>query len=74
MLRDTPPELSADIINKGMILTGGGALLRNMPQLIEKSVGVPAISAEESVLCVAKGTGSIMANLDMYKKSIMVKK
>ncbi len=74
VLRNTPPELSADIINKGMILTGGGALLRNLPQLIEKSVGVPAVSAEESMLCVAKGTGSIMANLDMYKKSIMSKK
>ncbi len=74
VLRDTPPELSADIINKGMILTGGGALLRNFPQLIEKSVGVPAVSAEESLLCVAKGTGSMIANLDMYKKSIMVKK
>ena len=74
VLRDTPPELSADIINKGMILTGGGALLRNFPQLIEKSVGVPAVSAEESLLCVAKGTGSMLANLDMYKKSIMAKK
>jgi rod shape-determining protein MreB len=74
VFRTTPPELSADIIDKGMILTGGGALLRNLPQLIEKSVGVPAVSAEESMLCVAKGTGSIMANLDMYKKSIMVKK
>jgi len=74
VLRDTPPELSADIINKGMILTGGGALLRNLPQLIEKSVGVPAVSAEESLLCVAKGTGSMLANLDMYKKSIMAKK
>jgi len=74
VLRDTPPELSADIINKGMILTGGGALLRNLPQLIEKLVGVPAVTAEEAVLCVAKGTGSMMANLDMYKKSIMAKK
>ena len=74
VLRNTPPELSADIINKGMILTGGGALLRNLPQLIEKSVGVPAVAAEESLLCVAKGTGSMLSNLDMYKKSIMSKK
>lgn len=74
VLRDTPPELSADIISKGMILTGGGALLRNLPQLIEKSVGVPAVATEEALLCVAKGTGSMLSNLDMYKKSIMSKK
>ncbi len=74
VLRNTPPELSADIISKGMILTGGGALLRNLPQLIEKSVGVPAVAAEEALLCVAKGTGSMLSNLDMYKKSIMSKK
>lgn len=74
VLRDTPPELSADIINKGMILTGGGALLRNLTQMIEKSVGVPAVVADESLLCVAKGTGSMLSNLDMYKKSMMNKK
>jgi len=74
VLRDTPPELSADIINKGMILTGGGALLRNLTQMIEKSVGVPAVVADESLLCVAKGTGSMLSNLDMYKKSMMSKK
>jgi rod shape-determining protein MreB len=74
VLRDTPPELSAEIISKGMILTGGGALLRNLPQLIEKSVGVPAVATEEALLCVAKGTGSMLSNLDMYKKSIMSKK
>ena len=74
VLRDTPPELSADIINKGMILTGGGSLLRNLAQMIEKSVGVPAVVADESLLCVAKGTGSMLSNLDMYKKSMMSKK
>ncbi len=74
VLRDTPPELSADIMNKGMVLTGGGSLLRNLPELIAKSVGVPAILAEEPLLCVAKGTGSMLSNLDIYKRSIMVKK
>ncbi len=74
VLRDTPPELSADIINKGMILTGGGSLLRNLTQMIEKSVGVPAVVADEALLCVAKGTGSMLSNLDMYKKSMMSKK
>ena len=74
VLRDTPPELSADIMNKGMVLTGGGSLLRNLPELIAQSVGVPAISAEDSLLCVAKGTGVMLENLDIYKRSIMAKK
>ncbi|MCP6718994.1 MAG: rod shape-determining protein [Patescibacteria group bacterium] len=74
VLRDTPPELSADIMNKGMVLTGGGSLLRNLPELIAKTLGVPAILAEESLLCVAKGTGAMLENLDLYKKSMLAKK
>ncbi len=74
VLRDTPPELSADIMDKGMVLTGGGALLRNLPELIAQSTGVPCTLAEEPLLCVAKGTGVVIENLDVYKKSIMVKK
>lgn len=74
VLRDTPPELSADVMEKGMVLSGGGALLRNIQKLIAKSVGVPAILAEDPMLCVAKGTGVILENLDIYKKSIMAKK
>ncbi|MFQ6050001.1 MAG: rod shape-determining protein [Candidatus Paceibacterales bacterium] len=74
VLRDTPPELSADVMDKGMVLSGGGALLKNIQKLIAKSVGVPAILAEDSLLCVAKGTGMMMENLDIYKKSIMSKK
>jgi rod shape-determining protein MreB len=74
VLRETPPELSADIINKGMVLSGGGALLRNFPELIAHSTGVPCTLAEEPLTCVAKGTGVILENLDVYKKSIMIKK
>ncbi len=74
VLRDTPPELSADVMDKGMVLTGGGALLRNLPELIAQSTGVPCTLAEEPLLCVAKGTGVVIENLDVYKKSIMVKK
>jgi len=74
VLRDTPPELSADVMDKGMVLTGGGSLLRNLPELIAKSTGVPCTLAEEPMLCVAKGTGVVLENLDIYKKSIMVKK
>lgn len=74
VLRDTPPELSADVMDKGMVLAGGGSLLRNLPELIAQSTGVPCILAEEPLLCVAKGTGLVLENLDVYKKSIMSKK
>ena len=74
VLRTTPPELSADIMDKGMILTGGGALLKNIDRLIAKSTGVPCFVAEEPLFCVAKGTGVVLENLKVYKKSIMVKK
>jgi rod shape-determining protein MreB len=74
VLRDTPPELSADIIDKGMILSGGGALLRNLTRRISLETGVPCFMADEPLLCVAKGTGIVLENLDIYKKSILSKK
>lgn len=74
VLRDTPPELSADIMDKGMVLSGGGALLRNIDELIAESTGVPCFIAEDSLSCVAKGTGVVLENLEIYKKSIMSKK
>ncbi len=74
VLRDTPPELSADIIDKGMVLSGGGAMLRNIDELIAQSTGVPCFLADESLFCVAKGTGVVLENLEAYKKSIMTKK
>ena len=74
VLKDTPPELSADIMDKGMILSGGGALLQNLDELIAHSTGVPCFVAEEPLLCVVKGTGVVLENLEFYKKSIMSKK
>ncbi|GAI15226.1 unnamed protein product, partial [marine sediment metagenome] len=74
VLRDTPPELSADVIDKGMVLSGGGSLLRNIPELIAQATGVPCVLAEEPLHCVARGTGVILENLDIYKKSIMSKR
>jgi rod shape-determining protein MreB len=74
VLRDTPPELSADVIDKGMILSGGGALLRNISERISQETGVPCILAEDPLLCVAKGTGIALENLDLYKKSVMSKR
>ncbi len=74
VLKDAPPELSADIMDKGMVLSGGGALLRNLDELIAKSTGVPCFVADEPLLCVVKGTGAVLENLEVYKKSIMVKR
>jgi len=74
VLRDTPPELAADIMDKGMVLAGGGALLRNIDERISQSTGVPCFLAEEPMLCVAKGTGVVLENLGVYKKSIASKK
>ncbi len=71
VLQDTPPELSSDIIDKGMVLTGGSSLLRNLDRMISQAVGVPAYVAEDAILCVAKGTGIALENLDSYKKSIL---
>lgn len=74
VLRETPPELSGDIMEKGIVLSGGSCLLRNLPSFISKFIGVPTILAEEPLLSVAKGTGVILENLDIYKKILMSKK
>jgi len=74
VLRETPPELSADIMDKGMVVAGGGACLRNIAALLSKTTGVPCFVADDPLSCVAKGTGAVLDNLDLYKKSIMVKK
>lgn len=74
VLQDTPPELIADIMDKGMILSGGGALIKNLDQLFTEATGVPCYVAKDPLLCVAKGTGVILENLEKYKKSIMMKK
>lgn len=71
VLYQTPPELSADIMDKGMVLSGGTALLRNMDKLLSQATGVPAYVAEDPVMCVARGTGVALENLESYKRSIL---
>jgi len=73
VLEKTPPELSSDIIDRGMVMTGGGSLLRNLDKLFSKATGVSACVADESILCVAKGTGLAVENLDDYKKNTLWK-
>ncbi len=71
VLFNTPPELSADIMEKGMVLSGGSSLLRRMDRLLAEATGVPAYVADEALLCVAKGTGIALENLESYKRSIL---
>ena len=70
-MHKTPPELSADVIDKGIILSGGSSLLRNIDQLVTQVTGVPAYVADEPLFCVAKGTGIALENLESYKRSIL---
>ncbi len=74
VLAQTPPELSADIIDDGIIMTGGTSQLRNLADLVYRRTGVKARVADESFLCVVKGTGEALKHLDTYKKSIISKK
>ena len=71
VLYDTPPELSADVMDKGMILSGGTAQLRNIDKLLSQATGVPAYVSDRSYLSVVKGTGVALENLDAYKRSIL---
>ena len=68
VLEQTPPELSADIIEKGIVLTGGGALLKNLPELMQEKLNVPVYIANDPLICVAEGTGIILDNLHYIDK------
>ena len=74
VLQETPPELSADIIDQGIIMTGGTSQLRNLPELVYRRTGVRAKLADDALYCVAKGTGIALEHLDTYKKSIITKR
>lgn len=74
VFQDTPPELAADIIDDGIIMTGGTSQLRNFPELIRRRTGVKAALADQALFCVAKGTGVALEHLDTYKKTIIAKR
>ncbi len=74
VLAETPPELASDIIDYGIIMTGGTSMLRNFPDLVFRKTGVKAVLAEDALYCVAKGTGMALEHLDVYKKTILSKK
>ena len=70
VFQNTPPELSSDIIDKGIVMSGGTSLLTNLDRLMTQQLGVPCHVAENSLLCVALGTGMALENLDLYKRSV----
>jgi rod shape-determining protein MreB len=74
VLQETPPELAADIIDQGIIMTGGSSQLRNLAELVFRRTGVKATIAKDPMYCVAKGTGIALEHLDVYKKSIIAKR
>jgi rod shape-determining protein MreB len=70
VLEKTPPELASDIIDRGMVLVGGGALIRNIERFLTKETGVPCFVAENPMACVAIGAGRALEQLEMIKKSM----
>ena len=74
VLQEAPPELAADVMDKGMVLSGGGALLKHLDQLIAKTIEVPCYVAEDPLKCVIKGIGIALDNLELYKRTIMMGK
>lgn len=71
VLQKTPPELASDVMDRGIVMTGGGAKLRELDTLLSKVTGVPVEVAEEPELAVVRGTGIAVENLDAYKKSVL---
>jgi rod shape-determining protein MreB len=74
VLQETPPELAADIIDRGIIMSGGTSQLRNLPELVYRRTGVKTTLAKDPQFCVVKGTGIALEHLDTYKKSIIAKR
>jgi len=70
VLEKTPPELSSDIIDRGIVLVGGGALLRRMDELVTRETGIPAYVAEAPMACVSMGAGKALAQYDILRRSV----
>lgn len=70
VMEEVPPELSSDIIDKGIVMSGGTSTLNNFDKFITEKTNVPAYLADEPILCVAKGTGIVVENLALYKRSV----
>ena len=73
-LEKTPPELASDIIDRGIVMAGGGALLRGLDQLISNETNMPVYVCEEPLLAVAKGTGKVLENIDVLRRVLITPK
>ena len=73
VLEDTPPELAADIIDKGIVMSGGTSLLRNFDKLMTEETGVPVHVGEDALFCVVRGTAVAMENIELWKRTITTK-
>ena len=73
MLEQTPPELASDIIDRGIVLTGGSSLLKNLDRLISTQTGLSAHVAEDPLQCVAYGTGVALENIERWKRIVSVR-
>lgn len=74
VLEDTPPELAADIIDKGIVMSGGTSMLLNFDKLLTEETGVPAHVVEDALFCVVRGTGVVMENIELWKRSVITKR
>ena len=70
-LEQTPPELAADILDRGIIMTGGGALLRGLDRRLVEETSLPVIVADDPLTCVVRGTGRVLENIAQYQKVLM---
>jgi rod shape-determining protein MreB len=70
-LENTPPELSSDLVDKGITLAGGGSLLRGIDRLLSRVTGLPVIVAEDPLFCVVKGVGKVLEDLDLFREALM---
>ena len=73
-LEKTPPELAADVMDHGIMMTGGGALLTNLDQLLSHETGMPVLVAEDALSCVGEGTGKSLENIELLKRVVMTSK
>jgi len=73
VLEETPPELSADISDRGIYITGGGGLVSGLDQLLQERTGIPVMIAEDAISCVAIGTGKALNHIDLLSTGNAIK-
>ncbi len=73
-LEKTPPELAADVMDHGIVMTGGGALLKNLDKLLSHETGMPVLVSEDALSCVGEGTGRSLENIELLKRVVMTSK